>query len=135
MLVSTNFCTLCVDLDTNYEHFSSDCIAVDDCRTGLGCSLPECVMVCPSKLLKVHCVGLSWYLVSKAGQKLPFHDASGLAQLLQFPFVSSSLPQQLTKQELWQMVKQHYGNDLGLSHEEMESLQMTPDSISYTQTR
>ncbi|KAF3836533.1 hypothetical protein F7725_029091 [Dissostichus mawsoni] len=24
--------------------------------------------------------------------------------------------------ELWQMVKQHYGNDLGLSHEEMESL-------------
>uniref|UniRef100_A0A3Q3VNT3 VASt domain-containing protein n=1 Tax=Mola mola TaxID=94237 RepID=A0A3Q3VNT3_MOLML len=30
--------------------------------------------------------------------------------------------------ELWQMVKQHYGNDLGLSHEEMESLQISAES-------
>ncbi|KAL7840769.1 hypothetical protein AOLI_G00260920 [Acnodon oligacanthus] len=42
--------------------------------------------------------------------------------------------QQLTRQELWQMVKQHYGNDLGLSLEEMESLQMTADTVAYTQT-
>ncbi|XP_008301863.1 GRAM domain-containing protein 1C isoform X2 [Stegastes partitus] len=34
----------------------------------------------------------------------------------------------LTSVELWQMVKQHYGSDLGLSHEEMESLQMTAES-------
>ncbi|XP_017572767.1 protein Aster-C [Pygocentrus nattereri] len=44
------------------------------------------------------------------------------------------MDKQLTRQELWQMVKQHYGNDLGLSHEEMESLQMTTDTIAYTQT-
>ncbi|CAG5895972.1 unnamed protein product [Menidia menidia] len=36
--------------------------------------------------------------------------------------------QPLTSLELWQMVKQHYGNDLGLSHEEMESLQVPTDS-------
>ncbi|KAM4534214.1 protein Aster-C isoform 2-T3 [Odontesthes bonariensis] len=34
----------------------------------------------------------------------------------------------LTSLELWQMVKQHYGNDLGLSHEEMESLQVPAES-------
>ncbi|XP_061569862.1 protein Aster-C isoform X2 [Cololabis saira] len=34
----------------------------------------------------------------------------------------------LTNQELWQMVKQHYGNDLGMSHEEMESLQVSSES-------
>ncbi|XP_029935712.1 protein Aster-C isoform X2 [Myripristis murdjan] len=33
----------------------------------------------------------------------------------------------LTSSELWQMVKQHYGNDLGLSHEEMESLQVAAE--------
>ncbi|XP_007249088.2 protein Aster-C isoform X1 [Astyanax mexicanus] len=44
------------------------------------------------------------------------------------------LDKQLTRQELWQMVKQHYGNDLGLSYEEMESLQMTADTSAYTQT-
>ncbi|KAM9839329.1 protein Aster-C isoform 2-T2 [Aulostomus maculatus] len=32
------------------------------------------------------------------------------------------LEKTLTSVELWQMVKQHYGNDLGLSHDEMESL-------------
>lgn len=32
------------------------------------------------------------------------------------------------------MVKQHYGNDLGLSHEEMESLQISTDSSMQTRT-
>ncbi|KAI4888004.1 hypothetical protein NFI96_034671 [Prochilodus magdalenae] len=44
------------------------------------------------------------------------------------------MEKQLTRQELWQMVRQQYGNDLGLSHEEMESLQMTADTVAYTQT-
>ncbi|XP_041824627.1 protein Aster-C [Melanotaenia boesemani] len=38
------------------------------------------------------------------------------------------LDKSLTSQELWQMVKQHYGNDLGLSHEEMENLQVSMES-------
>lgn len=41
--------------------------------------------------------------------------------------------QPLTSLELWQMVKQHYGNELGLSHEEMESLQVATEPS--TQTR
>ncbi|XP_030622995.1 protein Aster-C [Chanos chanos] len=45
------------------------------------------------------------------------------------------LEKKLTGQEWWQMVKQHYGNDLGLSHEEMESLQITPDTIAVTPTQ
>ncbi|XP_028289236.1 protein Aster-C [Parambassis ranga] len=32
------------------------------------------------------------------------------------------LDKPLSSQELWHMVKQHYGSDLGLSHEEMESI-------------
>ncbi|KAL2085142.1 hypothetical protein ACEWY4_018462 [Coilia grayii] len=39
----------------------------------------------------------------------------------------------LRRQELWQMVKQHYGTDLGLSHDEMESLQISPDTSIPTQ--
>lgn len=31
--------------------------------------------------------------------------------------------QRLTCPEFWHMIKQHYGHELGLSHEEMESLQ------------
>ncbi|XP_070842769.1 protein Aster-C [Chaetodon trifascialis] len=38
------------------------------------------------------------------------------------------LDKPLTSLELWQMVKQHYGYDLGLSHEEMESLQISVES-------
>ncbi|KAM3860700.1 protein Aster-C [Diretmus argenteus] len=38
----------------------------------------------------------------------------------------------LTSLKLWQMVKQHYGNDLGLSHEEMESLQVSAESTMQT---
>nr|XP_033494110.1 protein Aster-C isoform X2 [Epinephelus lanceolatus] len=40
--------------------------------------------------------------------------------------------QPLTSLELWQMVKQHYGYDLGLSHEEMESLQLSAESSTPT---
>ncbi|CAB1340984.1 unnamed protein product, partial [Coregonus sp. 'balchen'] len=40
----------------------------------------------------------------------------------------------LTSLALWQMVKQHYGNDLGLSHEEMESLQTSAESTTQTHT-
>lgn len=35
----------------------------------------------------------------------------------------SLLFQRLTCLEFWHMIKQHYGPELGLSHEEMESLQ------------
>ncbi|KAJ0022920.1 hypothetical protein NQD34_015054 [Periophthalmus magnuspinnatus] len=38
----------------------------------------------------------------------------------------------LTSLELWQMVKQHYGYDLGMSHEEMESLQLSAESSMQT---
>ncbi|KAK3541638.1 hypothetical protein QTP86_033739, partial [Hemibagrus guttatus] len=43
------------------------------------------------------------------------------------------LEKRLTRQELWQMVKQHYGNDLGLSQEEMDSMQMTVDTVAHNQ--
>nr|XP_015197250.1 PREDICTED: GRAM domain-containing protein 1C isoform X1 [Lepisosteus oculatus]XP_015197251.1 PREDICTED: GRAM domain-containing protein 1C isoform X1 [Lepisosteus oculatus] len=43
---------------------------------------------------------------------------------------NSLLDKQLTKQEFWQMVRQHYGSDLGLNNEEMESLQVSTDSTS-----
>uniref|UniRef100_UPI0037E73226 protein Aster-C isoform X2 n=1 Tax=Semicossyphus pulcher TaxID=241346 RepID=UPI0037E73226 len=42
------------------------------------------------------------------------------------------LDKPLTSVELWHMVKQHYGNDLGLSHEEMESLQISAESSMQT---
>ncbi|XP_062377170.1 protein Aster-C isoform X2 [Sardina pilchardus] len=42
------------------------------------------------------------------------------------------LDKPLTKQELWQMVKQHYGNDLGLSQDEMDSLQISADASTPT---
>ncbi|MEQ2219064.1 hypothetical protein XENOCAPTIV_012010, partial [Xenoophorus captivus] len=38
----------------------------------------------------------------------------------------------LTCPELWQMVKQHYGNDLGLNNEEMANLQVSPESSGQT---
>ncbi|XP_058232430.1 protein Aster-C [Hemibagrus wyckioides] len=44
------------------------------------------------------------------------------------------LEKRLTKQELWQMVKQHYGNDLGLSQEEMDSMQMMVDTVAHNQS-
>lgn len=42
------------------------------------------------------------------------------------------LDKPLTSLELWQMVKQHYGYDLGLSHDEMESLQLSTESSMQT---
>ncbi|XP_053084111.1 protein Aster-C isoform X3 [Pangasianodon hypophthalmus] len=43
------------------------------------------------------------------------------------------MEKQLTRQELWQMVRQHYGNDLGLSQEEMDSMQMMVDTVAHNQ--
>ncbi|XP_030253383.1 protein Aster-C isoform X1 [Sparus aurata] len=42
------------------------------------------------------------------------------------------LEKPLSSPEFWQMVKQHYGYDLGLSHEEMESLQIAAESNMQT---
>ncbi|KAF4095864.1 protein Aster-C isoform X2 [Onychostoma macrolepis] len=42
------------------------------------------------------------------------------------------MEKKLTKLELLQMVKQHYGNDLGLSHDEMESFQTSVDTVTPT---
>ncbi|XP_037613464.1 protein Aster-C isoform X2 [Sebastes umbrosus] len=42
------------------------------------------------------------------------------------------LDKPMTCLELWQMVKQHYGHDLGLSHEEMENLQISAESSMQT---
>ncbi|XP_026093924.1 GRAM domain-containing protein 1C-like isoform X2 [Carassius auratus] len=42
------------------------------------------------------------------------------------------MEKKLTKLELLQMVKQHYGNDLGLSHNEMESIQSSADTVTFT---
>ncbi|XP_052399118.1 protein Aster-C [Carassius gibelio] len=42
------------------------------------------------------------------------------------------MEKKLTKLELLQMVKQHYGNDLGLSHNEMESIQSSADTVTLT---
>lgn len=36
--------------------------------------------------------------------------------------------QRLTCLDFWHMIKQHYGQDLGLTHEEMESLQSSTES-------
>ncbi|KAM4718285.1 protein Aster-C [Anableps anableps] len=42
------------------------------------------------------------------------------------------LDKSLTCSELWQMVKQHYGYDLGLNNEEMDSLQVSAESSGHT---
>ncbi|XP_056104873.1 protein Aster-C isoform X1 [Rhinichthys klamathensis goyatoka] len=42
------------------------------------------------------------------------------------------MEKKLTKLELLQMIKQHYGNDLGLSHDEMESFQRSVDTVTPT---
>ncbi|XP_029003004.1 protein Aster-C [Betta splendens] len=41
---------------------------------------------------------------------------------------SALVEKPLTSSDFWQMLKQHYGQDLGLSHDEMESLQSTAES-------
>lgn len=40
--------------------------------------------------------------------------------------------QPLTSSELWQIIKQHYGHDLGLSHEDMERLQLSAEPSMQT---
>lgn len=45
------------------------------------------------------------------------------------------LLQKLSKSELLHMVKQHYGNDLGLSYDEMERFQTAAESVTSTQPR
>lgn len=40
--------------------------------------------------------------------------------------------QRLTCLEFWHMIKQHYGQELGLTHEEMESLQIQTESSMQT---
>ncbi|XP_067233275.1 protein Aster-C [Chanodichthys erythropterus] len=40
------------------------------------------------------------------------------------------MEKKLTNSELLQIVKQHYGNDLGLSHDEMESFQTPVDTVT-----
>ncbi|XP_051738459.1 protein Aster-C isoform X2 [Ctenopharyngodon idella] len=42
------------------------------------------------------------------------------------------MEKKLTNSELLQIVKQHYGNDLGLSHDEMESFQTSVDTATPT---
>ncbi|KAK7123762.1 hypothetical protein R3I93_022010 [Phoxinus phoxinus] len=42
------------------------------------------------------------------------------------------MEKKLTKLELLQMIKQHYGNDLGLSHDEIESFQRSVDTVTPT---
>ncbi|XP_078136453.1 protein Aster-C [Sander vitreus] len=42
------------------------------------------------------------------------------------------LDKPLTSLELWQIIKQHYGHDLGLSHEDMESLQLSAEPSKQT---
>lgn len=43
------------------------------------------------------------------------------------------LEKSLTKSELLQMIKQHYGNDLGLSYDEMESFVTSADTVTTAQ--
>ncbi|XP_008394543.1 GRAM domain-containing protein 1C [Poecilia reticulata] len=45
---------------------------------------------------------------------------------------NSLMDKTLTCPELWQMIKQHYGYDLGLNNEEMESLQVLTESTVQT---
>lgn len=45
------------------------------------------------------------------------------------------LLQKLNKSELLQMVKQHYGNDLGLSYDEMESFQTAAETVTANHPR
>lgn len=67
-------------------------------------------------------------LLPESGDRLPSAAVGHFKELL-CGYVQC---QTLTGLELWQMVKQHYGSDLGLSHEEMESLQLSAESSMQT---
>ncbi|XP_035474510.1 protein Aster-C [Scophthalmus maximus] len=73
--------------------------------------------------------------VCVSSEKFFFTSFSGREKSYQTVFrmwQNTLLDKPLTNSEFWQMVKQHYGQDLGLSHEEMESLQISPDSSMQT---
>ncbi|XP_056290673.1 protein Aster-C [Pseudoliparis swirei] len=68
-------------------------------------------------------------------EKLFFTSFSGREKIYQGIFrmwQNTLLDKPLTSLELWQMVRQHYGYDLGLSHEEMDSLQISAESSMQT---
>lgn len=87
-------------------------------KTKLYCLSPGYIQLLQLKLVFVHMmVSPMWFIFPYPSNLLLFFSCS----------------QALTSSELWQMVKQHYGHDLGLSHEEMENLQLSAESS--TQTR
>lgn len=73
--------------------------------------------------------------VCTSAEKLFFTSFSAREKSYQGVFrmwQNTLLDKPLTSSELWQMVKQHYGDDLGLSHDEMESSQISAESSMQT---
>ncbi|XP_030204579.1 protein Aster-C [Gadus morhua] len=69
--------------------------------------------------------------VCTAAEKLVFTSFSAREKSFQSIFrmwQNTLLKQHLTCAELWQMVKQHYGNELGMSLEDMENVPFRSDS-------
>ncbi|CAL8294300.1 unnamed protein product [Lota lota] len=69
--------------------------------------------------------------VCTAADKLVFTSFSAREKSFQSIFrmwQNTLLKQHLTCAELWQMVKQHYGNDLGMNFEDMENVHFAADS-------
>ncbi|XP_060950252.1 protein Aster-C [Limanda limanda] len=68
--------------------------------------------------------------VCMGSEKFFFTSFSGREKSYQTVFrmwQNTLLSKPLTCSEFWQMVKQHYGHDLGLSHEEMECMQIASE--------
>lgn len=86
-------------------------------ETKLYCLTPGYILLLQLKLFFLHMIVSPMWFIFPYPSKLLF-------------FFSCS--QALTSSELWQMVKQHYGHDLGLSHEEMENLQLSAESSMQT---
>ncbi|XP_019722389.1 GRAM domain-containing protein 1C isoform X1 [Hippocampus comes] len=74
--------------------------------------IPNAIQICTSKE--------KLFFTSFSAREKSFN---GVFRLWQNALLNKSL----TNAEVWQMVKQHYGNELGLSHEEMESTQFPAD--------
>ncbi|XP_042254853.1 protein Aster-C [Thunnus maccoyii] len=73
--------------------------------------------------------------ICTSAEKLFFTSFSAREKSYQSVFrmwQNTLLDKPLSSLELWQMVKQHYGNELGLSHEEMESLQVAAETSMQT---
>ncbi|XP_067291305.1 protein Aster-C [Pseudorasbora parva] len=71
--------------------------------------------------------------ISTISEKLFFSSFSGREKSYQSVFrlwQNILMEKKLTKLELLQMIKLHYGNDLGLSHDEMESFQTSVDAVT-----